>query len=922
MKKTLLKSLLAVFALLLVCGNVRGESVTATLIWSEQGLANATKVNDTPFSIDSNFSVTCARNEASTNPTYYDIGTAVRCYVTKNTSNGNTITVATATDGVYITKVTFNGSHNKKGTTEFTYSPAGSSSDATSVSYAEASKVQSATATLCETGGNSNGQFYFTDITVEYVTGGVVTPTVATPVIAPASCTFEDEICVQSITCETADATILYNTDNWTTTHTYNGVEGLCFQATTTLQAKATKAGYNDSGVASATYTLVTTMTTMDEIFAAATAAGSTATPARITFGNWVVSGVNANTTNVYVTDGTKGFIIYDKTGLGFEVGDVLSGTVSTKVQLYRGSAELTELTTTTPGLTVTKGGSVTFANIDLFSLSGINTGALINVPKAIVYNDNMLSIGGTSEADDIKVYNALYSGYTLVNGLSYNVTGIYLQYNSVKEILPRNEADIVLINTTVTSIAINGYKTTFEKGDTFEFGGTVTATFNDGSTTDVTSAASFSDYDMETTGVQTVTVSYGGQTTTYTITVVAGALSMAWDLTTNNITNISEEYLYWVAPQALMIVNKAAASTNANNYYGGNADNRTSTRFYKGSEFCIAPAEGINIKKVVFEATTSSYASTLSTSTWSNAGCAVNDKTVTVTPVDGTQDMTATIGGTCGFTSVTVFYEEFTSATTVSNLSVTAQKTDFNVGDAFDFVGYVYAIYSDGTSHNVTPLASFSGYDMNNAGTQTVTVSYKGETATYEITCTAPVTLTVTLNSNGFATFANANATNVVSGGKAYYATDCTEGIVSFTEVSGAIYGSRGVLLQGEPGATVTLEYATGTATAPAIDLLWGFTADKAVDELDTAYDWYGLKGDQFLRLEGGTISAGKAALRIPKGTQGSGALTIRTGGATLVEKMLQENGSTEIYDMLGRRVENVTKGIYIINGKKVMVR
>jgi hypothetical protein len=289
MKKTLLKSLLAVFALLLVCGNVRGESVTATLIWSEQGLANATKVNDTPFSIDSNFSVTCARNEASTNPTYYDIGTAVRCYVTKNTSNGNTITVATATDGVYITKVTFNGSHNKKGTTEFTYSPAGSSSDATSVSYAEASKVQSATATLCETGGNSNGQFYFTDITVEYVTGGVVTPTVATPVIAPASCTFEDEICVQSITCETADATILYNTDNWTTTHTYNGVEGLCFQATTTLQAKATKAGYNDSGVASATYTLVTTMTTMDEIFAAATAAGSTATPARITFGNWVV---------------------------------------------------------------------------------------------------------------------------------------------------------------------------------------------------------------------------------------------------------------------------------------------------------------------------------------------------------------------------------------------------------------------------------------------------------------------------------------------------------------------------------------------------------------------------------------------------------------------------------------------------------
>ena len=78
-----------------------------------------------------------------------------------------------------------------------------------------------------------------------------------------------------------------------------------------------------------------------------------------------------------------------------------------------------------------------------------------------------------------------------------------------------------------LSSITLSGnYKTQFEVGDSFSFGGTVTANYESGSPADVTSKATFSGYDLSTTGNQTVTVSYTEnnveKTATYQITVSA----------------------------------------------------------------------------------------------------------------------------------------------------------------------------------------------------------------------------------------------------------------------------------------------------------------------------------------------------------------------------------------------------------------
>ncbi|MBO5809135.1 MAG: bacterial Ig-like domain-containing protein, partial [Bacteroidales bacterium] len=70
-----------------------------------------------------------------------------------------------------------------------------------------------------------------------------------------------------------------------------------------------------------------------------------------------------------------------------------------------------------------------------------------------------------------------------------------------------------------------------------------------------------------------------------------------------------------------------------------------------------------------------------------------------------------------------------------LTGITVNATKTTFTVGDEFEFAGTVTANYSNGTTKDVTASATFSGYDKSKQGTQTITVTYEGKTATYAIT-------------------------------------------------------------------------------------------------------------------------------------------------------------------------------------------
>jgi len=191
----------------------------------------------------------------------------------------------------------------------------------------------------------------------------------------------------------------------------------------------------------------------MDKIYEKAQKIGTTASSVTVKFCNWVVSGTT--TSNAYVTDGTKGLIIYASSH-GFEKGDVLSGTVTCNLQLFKNASEITEVTSTTSGLTVTKGGTVTPYETTIDKLSGVNTGAVVSLQKLICTGSTSGGYNLSDGTNTIVAYKTFITVPTLTTGTKYNVTGVYIQFNTTKEIAPRTTDDIVEVPSAKYAITID----------------------------------------------------------------------------------------------------------------------------------------------------------------------------------------------------------------------------------------------------------------------------------------------------------------------------------------------------------------------------------------------------------------------------------------------------------------------------------
>ena len=152
--------------------------------------------------------------------------------------------------------------------------------------------------------------------------------------------------------------------------------------------------------------------------------------------------------------------------------------------------------------------------------------------------------------------------------------------------------------------------------------------------------------------------MSQGSQLVSIVKSTVQPSQVFSWDLSTNSYSSASEEKVEWTGSVASMVVDKNNAQTNANNYLGGDANNRTSSRFYRGSTVTITPKSGVTIKSISFSATSGDYASAFASSTWTNATTSMPTTTVVkVTPTNGASSIIVDITGTCGFKTVTIEY-------------------------------------------------------------------------------------------------------------------------------------------------------------------------------------------------------------------------------------------------------------------------
>lgn len=245
-----------------------------------------------------------------------------------------------------------------------------------------------------------------------------------------------------TMSCETDGADIYYTTkesakNDKATDGDWKAYDNPTFTSTTTVWAAAKK-GDDWSNIASATFTKLPHYDNIQAMYTAADAE----TDVYVTFGNWVVSGVSTNGKNVYVTDNTNGFIIYNNDGgleNHFAVGKVLSGTAKCKMLKFNGALELKELNSETAGLNIATGGTISENQTALASLSGVNTGSLISISDACTNPS-----GSIFKVGDFQLYNSLYAFANPTAGSNYNVKGIFVQYGETKEICPRSAEDIV----------------------------------------------------------------------------------------------------------------------------------------------------------------------------------------------------------------------------------------------------------------------------------------------------------------------------------------------------------------------------------------------------------------------------------------------------------------------------------------------
>lgn len=195
----------------------------------------------------------------------------------------------------------------------------------------------------------------------------------------------------------------------------------------------------------------------------------------------------------------------------------------------------------------------------------------------------------------------------------------------------------------------------------------------------------------------------------------------------------------------------------------------------------------------------------------------------------------------------------------------------------------------------------------------------------------TGDATVSGTITPAGWSTFASSYPLNLstISGGTAYYASSANGSTVTLKPTTATVPAGEGLMIQGTQNATFTIGVA---ASGTAIDgnLLKGQTNTGNVAASTTGKYHYvfGYKTSDatefgFYNLKDDTeVAAGKAyletttalgrALRIVFGDEASG-----------INDMKREaTSNNRFYNLSGQEVAQPTKGLYIVNGKKVIIK
>lgn len=374
----------------------------------------------------------------------------------------------------------------------------------------------------------------------------------------------------------------------------------------------------------------------------------------------------------------------------------------------------------------------------------------------------------------------------------------------------------------------------------------------------------------------------YASSTASYTITVVdPNKLEVTFDFannkygygTSNNGNGVGDVPVNGtiVSDNGIVTITNLQNGTNNNTtFYDDNL------RFYSGSKTSVSVPEGYVLKKIISSANMigNSFA------TWTSGKVGESAKEWVAT--EDVNSVTFTAKATIKMANMTVYYAKATSGT----ISFIAQDTD----------GAYYATFSSDKDVVFTNDVVVSGVSI--TGGQLKVESLRS-TKFYEVTDKKA-----------------GDGTGIVENG--YYVPANTGVLVYSTEATAPYYFPK-------EAQTVTLP-ANQLKPAPAKG--GEFTPEDGYKYYKLAYDNYTAQtclGFYWGAENGGLfkVKAGTAYLAVPTSESNAKGFAF-DGETTGIENVnVAANQSKTIYNLNGQRVSNMSQaGLYIVNGKKVVIR
>ncbi|MBR2205123.1 MAG: InlB B-repeat-containing protein [Prevotella sp.] len=252
------------------------------------------------------------------------------------------------------------------------------------------------------------------------------------------------------------------------------------------------------------------------------------------------------------------------------------------------------------------------------------------------------------------------------------------------------------------------------------------------------------------------------------------------------------------------------------------------------------------------------------------------------------------------------------------------------------------YAIFVDGVFAGITEESSFSIENLDIIPNKITirSANAMGGFGPEAVVAGVTATATVTLSEAGYATFYDSETSySLPSGLKAYIVTAATTDALTYKEVPYAIPAGTAVMLKSDDkrGGTYVLTPTGPTGVYLGENLLVGcdvetMTYGNTIDDYlfyklafghsgssnANVFGWYwGAEDGAAFQIEGH-----RAWLPILKAKASTRGYSLEDDSTTAINKVTANRQKDVYYNLNGQRVAAPTKGLYIINNKKVIIK